>query len=270
MLFRFSISAISFFILSLTASAQWMVYDVRITPDEDSSVNFNAYTGIYLIAPVESGPTTMVFATENAGRVYAVSRDAGRYFIAANAQKRRAVFSSIVIDGTVHAMYQATGALNGTLSYRQKGERRAARIPLEMKGSFMASDSETNVAVPETGDIGVAGVAALDAVFRADLTRIVQDQQDQSQANAINVVAGLLEKYGYQPDTEPLPSEEQTLDPTLNPQTQTAFQPAATSASADQSAPAPAPSEPPADTSAIINATLFPTGSREEMERALK
>jgi hypothetical protein len=224
-----------------------MVYDVRITPDEECSVNFNAYTGIYLIVPVEGGPTSMIFVTEKAGRVYAVSRDAGRFFLAANAEKWRAVFSSSLMQGTVHAMYQASGPLTGTLSYQVGTERRAARIPLNLTGIFMASDSEITVEVPDSMDIGVVGQAVMAGTFRADLTRIVQDQKDQSQPSAINAIAGLLERYGYQPDTEPLPPSEGE----------------ASASATDTSSPAPAdPAGPTSD------ATLFPPGTKEEMERA--
>jgi hypothetical protein len=244
------LSLFKVFILALTvcltqsAQAQWMVYDVRIQPDEEASVNFNAYTGIYLIAPIEGGPTTMVFATEKAGRVYAVSRDAGRYFVAANTQKRRGVFSSIVIDGTVHAMYQASGALNSTVSYFVRGERRATLVPLTMAGTFLASDSEITTVIPDAADIGVVGHAALKVSFRGDLTRILMDQRDQTQQHAVQTVTDLLEKYGYQPDTEPL----------LN-----------TDPLSQEPAPAPAPTPP-----ATPDGTLFPPGSKEEMEQALR
>jgi len=229
------------------ANAQWMVYDVRINADQENSVNFNPYTGIYLVVPVDGGPTTMIFATENAGRLYAVSREAGRYFIAANAQKRRGVFSSIVIDRTVQAMYQATGALNGTLAYRLDGEHRATRIPLSMSGTFMASDSEMETAVPDGADIGVAGQAALTATFRTDLTRILQDQAQPTLENSIQLISSLLEKYGYQPDTEPLPGTELESAPVQ-----------------------PLPPAPPQEPQPSVDGSLFPPGTREEMERALR
>lgn len=234
-------------LICLPAHAQWMVYDVRINADHENSVNFNPYTGIYLIVPVEGGRTTMIFATENAGRLYAVSREAGRYFIAANAQKRRGVFSSIIIDRTVQAMYQASGALNGTLAYRLGGEHRATRIPLSMNGTFMASDSEVETAVPDGADIGVAGQAALTATFRADLTRILQDQAQPTLENSIQIISDLLEKYGYQPDTEPLPGTELVPEPV------------------EPLPPAPAPEPHPTG-----DGSLFPPGTREEMERALR
>lgn len=237
-------------LLTLPVQAQWMVYDVRITPEEETSVNFTPYTGIYLIVPVEGGRTTMIFATENAGRLYAVSREAGRYFIAANAQKRRGVFSSIIIDRTVQAMYQATGALNGTLSYRLDGEHRATRIPLAMTGTFLASDSEIETVVPDGGDIGVAGQAALSANFRADLTRILQDQAQPTLENSVKIISDLLERYGYQPDTEPLPAVEESTQPASAPAT-----------------PAPAPQN---ESLPSTDGSLFPPGSREEMERALR
>lgn len=237
-------------LLCVPAHAQWMVYDVRIAADQENSVNFNPYTGIYLIVPVEGGRTTMVFATETAGRLYAVSREAGRYFIAANAEKRRGVFSSIVIDRTVQAMYQATGALNGTLSYRMDGEHRATRIPLSMTGTFIASDSEVETAVPDGADIGVAGQAALTATYRTDLTRILQDQVQPTLENSIQLITDLLEKYGYQPDTEPLPGTE------LEPLTAEPAPPP----------PAPAPQEP----LPTGDGSLFPPGTREEMEAALR
>jgi hypothetical protein len=242
------------FLISLTAHAQWMVYDVRIQPDETASVNFNAYTGVYLVIPVEGGPTSMVFATERAGRVYAVSKEAGRYFIAANPQKRRGVFSSAVVNGTVHAMYQASGLLNGTLSYLANGERRAGMIPLSLNGTFMASDSEVDLEVPAEGDIGVVGVAALSATFRADLTRIIQDQKDQSADASLKVISDLLEKYGYQPDTEPLPGSD----------------PEALEAAAPVPAPAPGPQPDTPVNDNATNGTLFPPGSKEEMERSLR
>ncbi len=259
---RFLILTCFLSLLGLSAQAQWMVYDVRITADEEASVNFNPYTGIYLLAPIEGGPATMIFVTEKAGRVYAVSRDAGRYFIAANAQKRRGVFSSIIIDGTVHAMYQATGALNGTVSYRYRGERRASRIPLTMTGSFMASDSESTVAVP-SDDIGVAGHATLTATFRSDLTRILQDQTEQEQEKVTATITQLLEKYGYQPDTEPLPSDANSVDLADQPGPPASDLAAAAKTSAlphpslqETHPPPPSPEpEPPDGTS------LFPPGS---------
>ena len=244
----------------LQAHAQWMVYDVKITPDEEASVNFHPYTGVYLIAPVEGGPTSMVFTTETAGRVYAVSRDAGRYFIAANEVKRRAVFSSTLIDGTVQAMYQASGVLSSTLSYRVNGQHRAARIPLTMSGAFMATDSEIMLQVPESLDIGVTGQAKLSATFRQDLTSLLHAEKDTSLTKAVNVIADLLEKYGYQPDVEPLPKAEDVVEvvPERQPKV---IEPVIEDTSAPQQ---------PSPLQSILQSTLFPTTYNEDAQRATR
>ncbi|MDZ4287170.1 MAG: hypothetical protein U0984_04390, partial [Prosthecobacter sp.] len=56
--FRGILCAVTFCLLAVTsASAQWLVYELKFAPDEDS-VNFNFYAGAYVIAPAQGGAAT--------------------------------------------------------------------------------------------------------------------------------------------------------------------------------------------------------------------
>src|SRR3569623_590248 len=99
---------------SVPAFAQWVVYDMRMISDQQVSVNFEHYSGAYLVAPLNGGAASLIFTTEEGGRLYAVAQDAARFFVAGDNTKRRAVFSALAAVGTSQSMYMASGALNST------------------------------------------------------------------------------------------------------------------------------------------------------------
>ena len=155
------------FLTSACAHAQWLVYDLRFQVDQETSVNFGPYSGAYLIAPIEGGTASMIFVTEEGGRFYTVAANSARYFIATNTIKRRAVISALSQNGTTQVMYQAGGELNSSMSYTMSGERRGARVPLDLAGVMLASDNESEAVVPGSdASIGLVGSASMNGSQR--------------------------------------------------------------------------------------------------------
>lgn len=229
--------------------AQWLVYDIRFQAEQETSVNFGPYSGAYLIAPIEGGAASMIFVTEEGGRFYAVAPGSTRYFIATNTARRRAVISALSHTGTSQVMYQASGELNSTMSYTVGGQRRGARVALDLTGTLLASDTEAEAQVPgPDGSIGVVGSARMKGSLRVDLSRIL-NQTEMPMNDALGTVVGLLEKYGYQAE------EGSTVVEPLQLPTTTAV---------NEPAPAPEPSTPVEN---APDSSLFPPGTREEMER---
>jgi len=249
----FPLVAALLFLVAGSAHAQWVVYDFRITPQLEVSENFNPYTGIYVIAPVNGGQASMIFLTEEGGRFYNVAENGGRYFTAASATGRLAAFNAVAVTGTARAMYQAVGLLNSTLASTVKGERQVGRVSTDMLGTMLAADDESLAVSPgPDGSIGMVGTASLKGVLRLDLSRIL-NQKELSMTQAVENITGLLEKYGYQfdkPDLSPAPGAP------------------VEKAGADQPA-AEEPAEAPAPVAEPEASTLFPPGAREELERHL-
>lgn len=230
---------------TMSASAQWAVYDMRMTTDEESSVNFVNYSGVYVVAPLAGGPASLIFTTESEGRVYTVAQNAARFFVAANGSKARAVVSAVASGATSQSMYQASGPLNTTRSYVIRGEKRVAIIASDLYGQLMTSDDEHLAVVPAIdGSLGVVGVAAFKGFFRKDLSDRL-DAEAPTMVQAVEVVTELLQKYGYQSESEPQGAQK-----------------IATS----QASVAPAT---PADDQDAVDGSLFPAGLREEMEKTL-
>lgn len=231
---------------SAPLQAQWLVYDIRFQTEQESSVNFGPYSGAYLIAPIEGGVASMIFVTEEGGRFYTVAANSARYFIATNTAKRRAVISAMSQNGTSQVMYQVSGDLNSTMAYTSGGQRRGARVSLDLTGTLLASDTEAEAQVPgPDGSIGMVGSALVKGSLRVDLSRIL-NQTEIAMRDALGVVVGLLEKYGYQ-------AEEGS----------TVVAPLQVSA-APATMPAP---QAPTPVEVVPDNSLFPPGTRDEMER---
>ncbi len=228
---------------SLTASAQWVVYDMRMQADEEVSVNFVHYSGAYVIAPLNGGSASLVFTTEEAGaRYFAVAENAARYFVAANAVKQRAVISAVANVGSSQSLYQASGSLNSTLTYQFNGQSHTASVASALSGQLMTSDDEHLASGPASdGSLGVFGLASFKGFFRKDLADKV-DAEAPTMPQAIAIIAGLLQKYGYQPEVD----ADQVSVP------------------AKVTDPPPIPQSP--DTA---DGSLFPPGSRDEMAKSL-
>ena len=255
-------------VASPSARAQWAVYDMRMVADQESSVNFTHYTGAYLIAPLDGGQGSLIFTTEDEGRLYAVAQDVARFFIAGNQTKRRAVLSATADVGSSQSMYMASGALNNTFQYLLRGQRTVAIIASDITGQLMTADDERYATIPAIdGSKGVVGVASLKGFFRKDLSeRLCADSPTMDQA--VESITTLLEQYGYQSET----SGHGTAPQAVN--TQAAHTvPVAGSSSASAAAPTTfTPSSTPAtpaNPSSTIDGSLFPAGLREDMERML-
>ncbi|MDB6139720.1 MAG: hypothetical protein JWO94_2792 [Verrucomicrobiaceae bacterium] len=240
------ISTLLILLGSVSARAQWAVYDLRMSTDEEASVNFVHYTGAYLVAPLSGGAASLIFTTETEGRSYAVAENAARFFVAANAAKRRAVVSAVASSGSSQSMYQASGPLNTTRSYTIRGQKSVAIVASDLYGQLMTSDDEHLASGPASdGSLGVVGVAAFRGFLRKDLSDRL-DAEAPTMSQAVDVITTLLQKYGYQSesesDTRPL-VDSSILQPPV----------------------------PPAPTADVFGAegSLFPPGSREEMEKTL-
>jgi len=181
------------------ASAQWLVYELRFTPEEDS-VNFSFYTGGYVVVPAEGGAATIILTTEEGGRYYAVAESSGKYFVAANAGVRKAVFAAAALTSTAQAFYTASGHMNRSLLLNT----RSWRVAETLTGRLMAADDESATGPAPDGSFGVVGSALITGVLREDLTANAS-AAFQSQNVATAYIIELLEKYGYAPDVGSLP-----------------------------------------------------------------
>ena len=181
------------------ASAQFLVYELRFTPDEES-INFSFYTGAYMIAPVQGGAATIILTTEEGGqRVYAVSESGGKFFVAANQRTKKAAFSAIAQRGTAQAFYSASGYLNRSLLLDSPSGARSWRVAEEINGRFMAADDESSVGPADDGSFGMTGSARIKGQLREDLT-LNTTQNYTTLTDATTYILELLEKYGYSPD----------------------------------------------------------------------
>lgn len=204
------------------APAQWLVYELGFTPEAES-VNFSFYSGGYVVVPAEGGPASIVLTTEEGGRFYAVAESSGKFFVAANAQVRKAVFAASATSGTSQAFYTATGELNRSLLLNGGGQPpRSWRVAEILNGRLMAADDESMTGPAADGSLGVVGAALMTATLREDLTANASNAF-ASQNAATAYLVELLEKYGYAPDEGSLPppeiSEEDaaTIDASLFP-----------------------------------------------------
>jgi len=206
--------------LTVLASAQWLVYELRFTPDEDS-VNFQSYTGAYVISPLHGGISSMVLLTEADGLLYAPAPDSARFFMAANRQVRKSVISSLAANGTSHAVYTASGYINKTIEMRGASGTQFFRVAGEMSGRLMVSDDESEMLSPgEDGSLGMVGSAVIKGSLREDLTRNASSLATMPEA--MNYIVSLLETVGYKPDVDPDPLAETDMDPSALDPTQPA------------------------------------------------
>lgn len=217
-------AALVWLAMTMAASAQWLVYELRFTPEEDS-VNFSFYTGAYVLASVHGGAATMILTTEEGGRFYAVSENGAKFFIAANKRTKKAVFSAAALTGSAQAFYSAAGYLNRSLLLDSPSGARSWRVAEELTGRLMASDDEAGLAPAPDGSLGMVGNARIKGKLREDLTANATANY-ATQAEATRYIIDLLEKYGYVPDKgeepepEPKPNAEAAdtvIEPSLFP-----------------------------------------------------
>lgn len=206
------------------ASAQWLIYELAFTPEEES-VNFSCYKSAYLIAPVQGGAATMVLTTEDGARVYAVADSSAKFFVAANTSTRKAVFSAAAISGNSQALYTASGHLNRSLLLDSPTGTRSWRVAEALDGRLMAADDESDKGPAADGSFGMVGSAFITGALREDLTAHAT-RGFTTLNGATSYIVELLEKYGYVPDAgsvpvqpEPEPEEEETslIDASLFP-----------------------------------------------------
>lgn len=186
------------------ASAQWLVYELRFTPEADS-VNFSFYTSGYVVVPAGGGEATVVLTTEEGGRFYAVAESSGKYFVAANASVRKAVFAASALTGTSQAFYTAAGSMNRSLLLNGSTGSQSWRVAEKLTGRLMAADDESATGPAVDGSMGVIGSAIITGTLREDLTANASTAFS-SQNAATAYLIELLEKYGYVPDEGSLPT----------------------------------------------------------------
>lgn len=206
---------------SAAARADWLVYELKFAPSPES-VNFSFYSGAYLVAPLSGGPASILLTTEEGGRFYARAEGGGKFFVAANDQVRKAVFSALAVQGTSQAFYTASGRLNRSLLLTNaNGLARTWHVAETLEGRLMSADDESSTGPAADGSLGVLGEATLTATLREDLTTIAT-ARFHSLAGATAYLAELLEKYGYAPDegdvsAESLTEDDDVIDPILFP-----------------------------------------------------
>jgi hypothetical protein len=182
-----------------TAQAQWLVYELQFTP-EDDSVNFTSYRTGYIVAPANGGPSTVLLTTDEAGKYYAVAEGSARFFLAANQQVRSGAFSALALSGNSQALYTLSGPLNRSLVVDDaKGTQTVTRVAELISGRLTAADDETDIGPAADGSIGMIGSALIYGNLREDLTLTVsKDFSTLNKASAY--IIELLEKYGYKLD----------------------------------------------------------------------
>ncbi len=182
------------------ARAQFVVYELRFK-ELPGSVNFSFYTGAYVIAPVTGGAASIVFTTENGGNFYAASSNSVTYHVATNGGVRKAAISALAINGTARAFYSISGFLNSTMGYTAEGKNLSTEVATDIKGMLQASD-EASIAQDADGHaaLGMIGMASITGTLRYDLSQMA-NKDTSTMSDALSMIAGLLEKYGYKPDT---------------------------------------------------------------------
>ncbi|MEN3942231.1 hypothetical protein WJU23_13115 [Prosthecobacter sp. SYSU 5D2] len=179
-------------------SAQWLIYELGFTPEEES-VNFSFYTGGYIVVPAQGGAATIVLTTEEGGRFYAVAESSGKYFVAANASVRKAVFAAGAVTASSQSFYTASGPMNRSLLLRSEGSDRSWRVAEILTGRLMTADDESLTGPAPDGSFGVVGSALITATLREDLTGNASAAFNTQNAATAYLIE-LLEKYGYAPD----------------------------------------------------------------------
>ncbi len=204
------------------APAQWLVYELTFTQEEES-VNFSCYKSAYLIVPAQGGQSTMILTTEEGGSYYAVAESSAKYFVAANATSRKAVFSAASMSGNSQALYTAAGHLNRSLLLETPSGMTTLRVAEALDGRLLAADDESDKGPSADGSYGMVGSAFITGMLREDLT--AQATLNFTTLNgATSYIIELLEKYGYTPDVGSVPiqpevtvEDESMIDASLFP-----------------------------------------------------
>lgn len=188
---------------TVDVKAQWLIYELQFTPEADS-VNFSSYRSAYLLAPANGGAATMILTTDEGGRYFAVADSGAKFFLAANANQRKAAFSALAVSGNSQALYTASGHLNRSLLLDTPNGERVLRVAETLSGRLMAADDESDKGPAADGSIGMIGSAMITGTLREDLTGIAT-RHFTAQNLAVAYVVELLEKYGYMPDEGSVP-----------------------------------------------------------------
>lgn len=180
----------------LAAEPGWLVYELKFTPDVVGNLNFQFYTGAYIVAPVIGGPSSLILTTEENGRLYTLAPNAARIFTVASPASRKTVLSAVALNGSAQASYLATGEINKTVSLPGTKGIRSFRVAAGLRGTLIANDDDSEArAVSPDGTLGMVGSAIIEGTLREDLT--YNASQHATQSDALLYLAGLLERYGY-------------------------------------------------------------------------
>ena len=178
------------------AEPGWLVYELKFTPDVVGNLNFQFYTGAYIVAPVIGGPSSLILTTEENGRLYTLAPNAARIFTVASPASRKTVLSAVALNGSAQASYLATGEINKTVSLPGAKGIRSFRVAAALRGTLIANDDDSEVrSVSPDGTLGMVGSAIIEGTLREDLT--YNASQHATQPDALLYLAGLLERYGY-------------------------------------------------------------------------
>ncbi|MCB1226860.1 MAG: hypothetical protein KDK99_13675 [Verrucomicrobiales bacterium] len=226
-----------------SARAQFLVYELTFEVNANESVNFQFYSGAYVVAPLDGGAASLILTTEEGGYFYSCAPEAARFFFAANPQSQQVVLSALALNGSAQALYTARGAVNHTLTLPQGENWRAYRVAQELQGRLIAADDDSASGPLADGSLGMVGTAVIHGVLREDLT--TNANQFATQTDAMWYLVGLLERYGYVAEGgQARPAADESTD---------------------------APSEASAEVvdPAVYN-PLFPSGAAEEAERQME
>jgi hypothetical protein len=180
----------------------WLVYELKFKPDAIENLNFQFYTGAYVVSPITGGPSSLILTSEDNGRVYTLATNAARIFTVASPASRKTVLSAVALNGSAQASYMATGEVNKTVSLPGPKGIRSFRVAANLRGMLMANDDDSEArTISPDGTLGMVGSAQIEGIIREDLT--YNASQHATQSDAVLYLAGLLERYGYTDEMAP-------------------------------------------------------------------
>lgn len=187
------LAAVAFLFISAAApraEAQVLVYRMDFSKT-GNSINFQMYDQAYFVVDGLGGTGTFVVTFREGGRdFYLASADSGELFFAVRPGAERAVIRASAENGSAQSQYLLIGDLNSKISVNLRGQRVTLAVSTFLRGSALASDSETDVEfLSADGSLGFAGFAHIEAWLDRDRTR----SANRANLSVSDVVAELIE-----------------------------------------------------------------------------
>ncbi len=187
------LAAVAFLLMTSAApraEAQVLVYRMEFSKT-GNSINFQMYDQAYFVVDGLGGNGTFIVTYREDGRdFYLSSADSGELFFAVRPGAERAVIRAGAENGTAQSQYLLIGDLNSKISVNLRGQQVTLAVSTYLRGSAMASDSESGVDfLTADGSLGFAGFAHIEAWLDRNRTR----SANRANQAVADVVADLIE-----------------------------------------------------------------------------